>query len=186
MSTPFYISYVALWILVIFQSLVLLGLVRMVYQLQQRGAAGGSSAGDITSGQEAPSFSSVDLSGVPINSTSFAGRLTALLFVSPTCPSCTTTLHELNALRHKAHGNVIVICRAAQDDCMRLAEVHQLNMPVVADEDDQISRLYGIAAVPTAVLINAHNQIQSYGQPVREELAEVFATAPAVDVQEVA
>jgi len=184
MSTPFYISYVALWILVIFQSLILLGLVRMVYQLQQNGATVGSSDGGMTSGQEAPRFSTVDLSGAPINSTSFAGRLTALLFVSPTCPSCTTTLHEMNALRHKANGNVIVICRAARDDCARLAEAHQLSMPVVADEDDQISRLFGISSVPAAILINANNRIQSYGYPLREELEEVFAKAPAAEVQE--
>jgi len=182
MSTPFYLSYAALWILVILQSLILLGLVRMVAQLQQGGVAGGSRDGGMTSGQAAPPFSTMDLSGAPIDSTRFAGRLTALLFVSPTCSSCTTTLHELNALRDKANGNVIVICRAAHDDCMRLAEVHQLNLPVVADEDEHISQLYGITAVPTAVLINAHHQIQSYGQPEREDLEAVFA--PAVDGQE--
>ncbi len=184
MSTPFYLSYAALWILVLLQSLILLGLVRLVAQLQQDGVAAGSRDGGMTPGQAAPAFSTVDLAGAPIASMSFTGRLTALLFVSPTCPACTTTLHALHALRDKANGNVIVICRAERDECIRLAAAHQLTMPVVADDDDHISRLYGISSVPTAVLINAHHQIQSYGQPMREELAEVFATASAVDGQE--
>lgn len=47
-------------------------------------------------------------------------------------------------------------------------------MPVIADEDDHVSRLYGISIVPTAVLINANNRIKSYGQPEREELKKVL------------
>lgn len=181
MSTPFYITYVALWILVIFQSLILLGLVRMIAQLQQSNNSSGMMAG-----QEAPAFSVVDLAGRSISTKNFAGHLTALLFVSPTCPSCMTTLAELEAVNHKAQGNVIVICRAGRIDCAQFIEQYQLKIPVVADEDEQISRLYHISSVPTAVLINAQNRIQSYGQPLRENLEQVIAAVPDLLVQEVA
>jgi len=39
LSILFYTSYAALWILVILQSLILLGMVRIVYQLQKNGLA---------------------------------------------------------------------------------------------------------------------------------------------------
>lgn len=182
MSIPFYLSHAALWILVILHSLILLGVVRIVYQLQQTGVAAGSRG--LSSGKEAPQFSAVALSGEPISSTDFVGRLTALLFVSPSCPSCTAILEDdMGYLNHKAQGNMIVICRAGREDCARLAEQHRLSMPVVADEDDQISGLYRISTVPTAVLINSNNRIQSYGQPQREELEEMLEKAAEVGAQ---
>ena len=179
MSTPFYLSYVALWILVIIQSLILLGLVRMVYQLQQSSPAGaGRSDEGMATGQEAPPFSAVDLSGTPINSADLSGRVRALLFVSPTCQPCIEVLEEdMPYLNHKANGNVIVVCRAGRAACARLAEKHRLNVPVLADEDDTLTQLYHVTSVPTVVLIDANDRIQSYGQPERNGLAELFTDA---------
>ncbi|MGH2559553.1 MAG: peroxiredoxin family protein [Thermomicrobiales bacterium] len=184
MSTAFYLSFAALWVLVIAHSLLLLGMVRMVYQLQH---AGSSSTRPLP-GREAPSFSAVDLDGVPIGSAKFAGRLTALLFVSPNCPSCTATLAELKALNSKAQGNVIVICQAGRNDCEQFAaSQEELSPAMVADEDERISRLFDITAVPMAVIIDEHNVIQSYGQPKRgEELQEILARASSADAAGVA
>ena len=172
MSTFFTVSYVVLWVFVIGQSLILVGLVRMVYQLQQSGV--GNESASAMAGKEAPPFDAIDLAGRPVHSTSFAGHLTALLFVSTTCPACVTTLAETNALRNKTNGNVVVICKAGHDDCRRFAQAHHLDLPVIADEDDQISKLYDVSSVPTAVLINAHGRIQSYGYPMREEMEQAF------------
>lgn len=169
----FYISYGALWILVISQSLILLGLVRTVYQLQGTGAAAGS-----FEGKEAPEFSTKDLSGAKIASTNLTGRMTGLLFISASCQSCIQTLQDdVEYLYRKAQGNVIVICQAGRDACAQLAEKYELTIPIVADEDNHISQLYGISTVPTVVFVNAANRIQSYGHPKREELVEVLEKA---------
>jgi len=174
-STPFYLSYAALWLLIIAHSLLLLGVVRLVYQLQQEGIHGPRPV----PGREAPTFSSVDLAGVPIRSEDFAGRLRALLFISPSCPSCSTTVTELQALSYKAQGSVIVICRGGRDACQQLVASQDLNVPVVADEDQRISQLFDISAVPMAIIIDEQNLIQSYGQPKRgEELQAMLAQAP--------
>jgi hypothetical protein len=85
-----------------------------------------------------------------------------------------TTLAELNALGQKAMGNVIVICRAGREDAEALVETYHLNVPVVADTENRLGNLFGISSVPTAVLINARNQIQSVGHPLREDLEQVF------------
>lgn len=55
MSTPLLISYIALWILVLVQIFIVLGLVRIVAKLQQAGVATNNAQG-MDSGQEAPSF----------------------------------------------------------------------------------------------------------------------------------
>jgi peroxiredoxin len=183
MSFPFYLSYAALWILVIMQSLVLLGVVRMVYQTQQTGLTTGHLQ---SSGEEAPRFSAVDLSGTLIGNTNLTGHPRALLFVSPGCSSCTATLAEMEALRHKAEDHVVVICQAEREDCIRLAEEQQISVPIVADGDERISRLFKVSSVPTAVLIDENNRIQSYGQPKRgEELRKMFEQAPEAESQEV-
>lgn len=179
MSLLFYLSYAALWILVIVQGLLLLGVVRMVYQRQQPTATNER----LRSGQEAPRFSTVDVTGAPIGSATFAGRLTALLFVSTACPTCMTTLEELAMLRHKALGNVVVICQAGRDSCARLAARYGLDVPIVADGDGKIGQLFGISGVPTAVLIDEANRVLFYGQPQRgEELEDLFARAPEAAV----
>lgn len=181
---PFYISYTALWLLVVLHSLILLGVVRMVYQLQQTGVRAGSSHERLEPGQEAPEFSTVDLYGTPVSSNDFTGRLTALLFVSPDCPTCMTVLEkDMEYLNHKAQGNLVVICRAGREACARLVERYELKMPVVADEDDRISRLYRISSVPMAVLINAENRIQSYGQPQREKEEEMSEKSSEGEVE---
>lgn len=88
-----------------------------------------------------------------------------------------TTLEDLAYLNHKALGNVIMICQAEPKACARLVEQYKVTVHIVADEDNHIGRLYGVSSFPTAVLINANNRIQSYGQPKREELEKVLESA---------
>jgi peroxiredoxin len=174
MSVAFFSSYAALWVLMILQSLILLALLRMVHELRSSGA-GGRSAFE---GKPAPEFTATALDGTRAGSDQFLGRLTALLFVSTTCPSCTTTLQELRGLYLKSGGNVVVVCRSNRQDSLRLVQAYKLEgLPVIADEDDHIGRLYGITSVPTAVLINGSGRIQSIGYPLRQELEHAFQAA---------
>jgi len=124
--------------------------------------------------EKAPEFATVDLSGAIVDSSRFAGHLSALLFVSPNCASCGTTLDELRALLKKANGNVTVICRGGSEECARLSQYHSLGSRIVADTDDRISGMYRISSVPVAVMLNEENRIVSYGFPHREELEAVF------------
>jgi peroxiredoxin len=185
MDIPFYFSYAALWILVVLQGLILLGLVRVVYQLQRAGdaAPADSNVVGLQSGQIAPGFNTVDLSGTPISSNDLADRLTALLFVSPNCPSCVVTLYELEALNYKTQGNVIVICRAGREECAQLVERHKLNARTIADEDEQISRRFGVASFPKAVLIGEGYRVKSYGSPDRREIEELLDKAPETETE---
>lgn len=162
-SDALVLSYVALWLLVILHSLILLGVIRVTYQRQLTGHAVNTE--DLKAGEEAPAFSAVDLSGNHVDSSMFAGRPSLLLFVTPTCPECVVALQDLQYLKEKANGNLVVICRAEREACARLVERTQVKAPLVADEDDHISRSYRVLFVPTAVLIDASGRIQSYGEP---------------------
>lgn len=175
-SAWFLVSYGALWVLVIFLSAVCVGLVLGVYRLQERVRAGiSSSPGESLRGKEAPRFRAVDVAGRRFESRDLAGETTALLFVSPDCVSCAVTLEELSALKSKAGGKVVVVCRADREQCGRLAELYGLDVTFLVDEDLEISNLFEIITVPTAVLIDEEHRVGSYGQPLRgEELEEMF------------
>lgn len=178
MTLPFYLSYGALWSLVILLSLVLLGLVRTVYRLQHAGLAANSSvaANGSLRGQPAPEFTATDLAGEPIRSTDFAGLLTALLFVGPDCETCALTLRDLDALRIKAQRNLVVICRGDRDQCRQLSQAYRLSTSVILDPHFEISELFGITTLPTAVLIAEDGRVASYGTPMgRDDLEAMLA-----------
>jgi peroxiredoxin len=189
MPVVFWLSYGALWVLVVFQSLVLLGLVRTTHGARSAHAHAGSDSGkegaDLLH-ERAPSFSALDLSGERFDSGELAGRAWAALFVSPRCRSCTVTLDELESLTWKANGEVVVICRGGARECERLVEAHRLSARVVVDDTFEISRAYKVRGVPTAVLVDERQVVQSYGNPMRdEELVEVVDDELAVAIEEV-
>jgi methylamine dehydrogenase accessory protein MauD len=184
MSALFTLSYVALWILVVLQGLVVLGLARVVHRLQQDGAALATVPLDSErlAGQEAPRISGVDVSGAPVDSGDLAGRLAAVLFVSPSCSSCTVTLDEMHALAGKVEGNLLVVCRGGTGECQQLARDYNITVPVVADVDEQIGKRFDVAGVPTAVLIGRSGRILRYGHPERaEELEGMLQETPEAD-----
>ena len=90
------VSYVALWVVVVFQGLLLLGLVRAVAELSASGRRSGGlgvpntarlgtgqpSPGART-GERAPHFNAVDALGGRVDSASFDGQPRLLVFVAP-------------------------------------------------------------------------------------------------------
>jgi peroxiredoxin len=172
-TTPVAIAFGALWVIVAFQTLVLLGLTRAVHRMQGEPPVRG---GGLV-GEPAPQFVAQSLSGATLDNESLLGRLTALLFVSPDCASCGVTLSELEALQNKTEDNVVVFCRSSAAKCAQVPDTYRLSVPVVIDEDLAFSRLFHVAGAPTAVLIAPDGTIQQYGEPTaRGELEEVIAS----------
>ena len=181
MTVSFYISYAALWALVVFQSLVLLGVVRTIYRANARPVPPTSPVtnGQLV-GQPLPKFTALDVFGSPVDDSSLAGRLSALLFVSPDCSTCMASLDEVEALKLKTSGSVVVVCRAGQGECKELSEAYGLEVPVIVDEDRRVSELFGVQVTPTAVLVGRSGRIQTYGHPMHaDEFAELVTTGAA-------
>ncbi|MFL5910182.1 MAG: TlpA family protein disulfide reductase [Gaiellaceae bacterium] len=175
MSTAFYIAFGALSVVVIFQTLVVLGLTRALHAIQS--ASPPPAEGRALEGQPAPQFSATALSGAIVDNQSFAGRLTALLFVSPDCGTCNVTLSELEALKAKTFDSVIVMCRSTDDKCAQLVDTYRITSPVIVDHGLELSRLFHVAGAPTAVLIDAEGHVQAYGEPMSpDELEDVLVS----------
>jgi peroxiredoxin len=180
MSGAFYVSYAALWALVVFETLVLLGLVKKVYRSRLEAGAAEDVPYGLT-GHMVPHFEVTDVFGKTISSVDLKGSPSALLFVSPDCSNCAATLIELEALMSKVRGRVVVVCRAKPDKCVSLAHHYDLSVPVVCDEDRSLSDTFSVMAPPTAVLISPLGQIERYGQPMSAEEFESLMTERTED-----
>lgn len=172
MSAPFALSYTALWVLVVLQGVVLLGLTRIVHQLRAGNAEPArprKKRAERLAGQLAPTIDARDVYGDEIDSEALDGGLRAVLFVSPECPDCMVTLDELNGLQTKVGGGgVVAVCMGDTEECRLLAEDLRLTVPVVADQDGRIGASFDIAKTPTAVLVNKRGRIVQYGHPGRD------------------
>jgi peroxiredoxin len=175
MPDLFAVSYVALWVLVVLQALILLGLTRAFAEMR-----GGRAEKPSMQGRPVPTFSAMDLAGNEVSTTSIAGRPVVLLFVSPTCASCRVTLAELRGIASDSTRDLIVVCAGGEDDCRMLATDYQLTRPVVVDANGELKLQFGISGTPMAVRISATGTIESYGEPVRgEDLEALLATSRA-------
>lgn len=167
MTGPFYISYAALWIVVTFQTLVLLGLLRSHARASESSHMHEPQFDDSLRGTRIPAFTARDVSGAVVDESLIIGRRTALLFVSPTCSTCSATLEELQALEQKSNGGVLVVCQAASADCLALSTRYGIDASVIVDADREISQLLGVNGAPTAVIVSESGIIESYGHPMR-------------------
>jgi peroxiredoxin len=174
MSVSVALSIAALWILVILQGAILLGVVRVVHQLQQGGALASlpPQQGERLASQRVPEFTTVDVFGKPIGSADLTAPLTAVLFVSPKCSNCVVTLEELQLLQAKVDGNVVVVCMAETEECRHVVHDYDLTVPVIADPDQELSKRFDIISPPTAVLVSGGGHILQYGHPGRDENLE--------------
>jgi cytochrome c biogenesis protein CcmG, thiol:disulfide interchange protein DsbE len=188
MTVIFYVSYVLLWAVVVFQSLVLLGIVRLV---RHPASTGGSDVA-VTStgaliGEPAPSFRAVDIDGNRFDTTSLPATLNALLFVTPDCVTCMASLEELNGLRERVDGSLAVVCRGTADECRRVRELYELDdqIPVVVDSAHDVSDAFEVLGTPTAVLIGGNGRIRSYGHPMdKDDFLRLIAEGNAPALQE--
>lgn len=177
MSTAAYISMIGLWIVVLWQTAMLLGLTRAVYRITETGVAAGPpepSESEGLVGEELPVFSAVSLEGERLDNTVMADKDWAALFVSPDCASCLITLEELDALLVRTDHNVIVFCRGGEDLCRELAKTYEVSAPFVVDDDYEYSRLFQIGGAPTAVLVGPDGFVEGYGRPAGKDLEEVL------------
>jgi hypothetical protein len=187
MTSIFYVSYALLWVVVVFQSLVLLGVVRLA---RRPASTAGAEPGPVSSGaligELVPSFSAVDVDGRRFDETSLPDTMNALLFVSPDCVTCMASLEEINGLSAKVDGSLAVVCLGEVADCRRLRELYELEerIPVVVDTTREVSDAFEVLGTPTAVLIGGNGRIRTYGHPMdKDELVRLVAEANAPALQ---
>jgi methylamine dehydrogenase accessory protein MauD len=187
LSLSFDFTYLALWGLVIFQSLVLLGLVRQSAETRRKLAdlsAGGSTGGRLELGTKAPSFTAIEArSGRTVRHRDLAGRRSILLFLSPSCRNCEQLAAGIHGIYHKAEGHLYLVCQSSREECLAFLKAQDVRMdlPLLLDPEREIGNRFRIFGVPAAVMLDAELRIRSYGSPRGSEDLEGMVAEAATE-----
>lgn len=171
MKLDFLASYIVLWVLVLFQGLLVLALLRQLAQLQRLVERGGLlGEGWLSTGSQAPEFVGRDFrTGRHISSSDLEGRGGVLLFLSPECAICKQLANNLSLLTANGLPPVIVFCQGGEQACARLMKGLDLRVPLVCGDAEDIASRYGVQGSPTAVIVDRERKVRGYGHPANVE-----------------
>ncbi len=109
-------------------------------------------------GTEAPSFSLTGLYGRQVESSSLRGRVVVLNFWATWCGPCKEEMPSLDRLRRRLDPRRFAVLTVTTDrnpESIRLFLAGLgLGLPVLFDEDQEVSRSFLVRGLPTTVLIN--------------------------------
>lgn len=163
MNFGFTTSYILLWVLVVFQTLVAIGLLREITKLRRLQWGVGQR---LPLGSLAPEFSAMDLrSGLRLSSEMLNGHTSVVLFISPAYSLCKNLANSLQLLEHDQSVSILTVCDGDENDCRVFLKGLSHNVPLLLDTDHKIRELYRVAGSPTAVVVNAEKKVRGYGHP---------------------
>lgn len=114
-------------------------------------------------GKQAPGFSATDTGGVKQSLSYYLGVKNVLLvFWSPTCPHCRRELPHISDYdkkwADKQGVQILAICMDDSAEGVKGAKdffgTFGIDIPIIVDKDAKISSAYGVASVPSLLLVN--------------------------------
>ena len=177
MLQAFVASYLVLWLVVVLQLVVLIGVMHAIRNVQEgNGTAMDGQTAMI--GRATPVFEAVDVHGSKFKSTELRGSTSVLLFVSPSCSACSRVLKDPTPLLRR--GKLTVICKGSTLECAALETRAREDLRMIADVDDRVSAMFHVTTVPIAVALDADGRVGSYGRPeFGSEYIDAALVAPA-------
>ena len=166
MTTAFYVSFLVLWVVTIVLFLLVLGLIRSVYDLRRQvGVAVGEP-------RRAPHFQAPTLDGQVIDTRDIDETPYALLFVTPDCPSCRQAVTSLGPVRKRVGSNIVILCNGRPEDAARLAGIVDSDVRFALDEGGAVGKAFGITSSPMTVVVDEEGQIRSFGGLMTSDLVD--------------
>jgi methylamine dehydrogenase accessory protein MauD len=163
------VSYVALWLVVLFLGFLLLGALRALgllrWRLEQLEATTPSRTGrgGLKPGKKAPDFTLPCVSGGEVSLHDFAGRRVFLVFTMSGCKPCHRIAPELNKLQRGGKVQVLVANNGELEAARQWAEEAGVCFPVLAQQQFSVSKRFETYATPFAFLIDERGVIVSKG-----------------------
>lgn len=124
-----------------------------------------------------PAWQMTDLSGLPVSSTNFSGKVLVLNFWATWCPPCREELPDLNAFHGANQTNGVVVIGASVDEgdpevVKRFAERNGLKYPIVFATPEIQLQFGNVTLLPTTFVIDREGRMAArfLGAITREEL----------------
>lgn len=160
------VSSILLWLVVLFNLLLTVALIR-------RGAARQpgfdmENAPTLEIGSLAPDFTAETLEGRTVTLTDYAGKSLALIFISPTCKPCLEKLPSLNKISQRARSfglELVLVNIASKDETKTLVQQQEIILPtfIAPPKRNSLMRDYKVAGTPFFCVVNEERKIASTG-----------------------
>lgn len=163
------ISVVLLWVIVLLNFVLTLALIRKLNAMPTTSTQT-EPPDSLKPGEPAPDFKSETLSGAPVTLSSYAGRATVFLFVSPTCAPCRAALPQYEAaLPHAQRSGTELVLVSTADAASTRAFVEEFNISipvlVAPRSDNPFTSDYKSLGTPSYCAIDAEGRVRSAGYP---------------------
>ncbi len=103
---------------------------------------------ELNEGKKAPNFTAIDDQGEKISLTDFAGKKVVLYFypkdMTPGCTIQACDFRDSMAALKRKKVAVIGVSRDSQARHEKFKEKHDLNFPLIVDEDGELCEKYGV------------------------------------------
>lgn len=171
MSTLFYVSYAALWVLL----LAVAGLLLLLYRhfgMMSLGTMEGVQRDGLAVGAEAQPISGVTAEGRDEGWDPKTGRPELLLFASPDCEPCKTVLPSVNRLA-AASGErlgITAVVPGPRESAQRMVDQYNPSYPMLAEDGSGAFNRFRVRVTPFAFVIGADGRVLAKGlcnDPVR-------------------
>jgi methylamine dehydrogenase accessory protein MauD len=192
LQIAFVISSVLLWVVVLFNLLLTLALIKRV-NAQPRNQAPEEPEvprDAVPKGTEAPNFSAHTLAGETVTRDSYKGQPTMLIFVTPTCKPCRELLPILKQLAPQAKRagvNLILVSGDMHEATQQMIDKEQIDLPVLLAprHENTLWLDYKISGTPSFYFIDAQGIVRASGfpSPYSERWKKLLTTPTLVGAQ---
>jgi methylamine dehydrogenase accessory protein MauD len=164
MPTLFWVSYVALWLLLLTVGVLMLLLYRH-FGMMALGTLEGVQRDGLPVGSAAPNLSGVTADGKDTTWHPRRGQPHFLLFAAPDCEPCGTILPYLNQLAEVPGEPVAVtaIVPGPQDEIVRLVDRYHPTYPSLAEDGSGAFHRYRVRVTPFGFVIGGDGRVLAKG-----------------------
>ena len=178
MSIPLVPAFVLLWVVVLFEGLVILGLLRTLRELQVA-VESGRIPQRLPVGAQAPRFAGTDVrTGAEVDSSRLIGRELVILFLSDGCLFCRRLADGTRQVPAEPGQIRIAVCQGGAREADAFAGLLASDIAVLADPDGTVLSSFSISGTPAAVVVDETGRVSGSGGPRHSgELAALISTA---------
>jgi methylamine dehydrogenase accessory protein MauD len=165
MSSVFYASYAALWILFLVQALLLFLLYRHI-GLTLLSTSEGVQRDGLKVGEIAPAFRGVGVGGESVQWAPQPGRAELLIFAAPDCEPCLDVFPYINHVATGINGSEVPVTAVVAGDRRQAILAAEKFGPVVrfvAEDGTAAFALYQVRVTPFAFAVGRDGRIQAKG-----------------------
>jgi thiol-disulfide isomerase/thioredoxin len=164
MSTLFYVSYAALWLLLLVVGVLVLLLYRH-FGMMSLGTLEGVQRDGLPVGSVAPPISGITAAGQDTGWEPKRGQPQLLLFAAPDCEPCATVLPHVERLARAVDGGlgIAAVVPGPRDEVARFAERYRPTFPCLAEDGSGAFTRYRVRVTPFGFVIGTDGRVLAKG-----------------------